>query len=628
MSQLPPSIHEIEEILHSIQPFPRDIYHQHMATDPWKVTYQEKSGGFQMNQKYKYTGFVLLVLLVVFSILAITPIGAVLANEIVQFFKRTQGNTLPIPTDQVWQIMPSITPEPTRHVTLMPAAEITYIAPTATANPQPVPDAKVPDDLTIKAAAYYAGFEPYQPLNLPRDYRLTGILYDATQQSLTLKYASPRAGSGEFFQITEGKDLPPLTVGANATIENIDINGYPAQFVRGQWFVLNGSDQSTWENNAEIYTIRWQVKDIFISIQFFLNDSFYPAYVTRDEMLTTAHSLVVCPTTANTSDYACEIGQINAVGFIPWQLPAAPQGYTYQYADYRPDMTAIYYSNSTSQLGIFQSHLDFSQQQSDNIWDSVPADAIQATNVSNDPAEYVKGDFIIPPNTNEAVWKADAPRERLRWKNGEWWFQVNAWGNPGFGYETLVTLAQQIRPVANENELSTAQQQPTATYSTENALTSIEAVEALAGFDVLEPGLLPPETPFSHARYNPVFNSVMLFYGYFSPDKYHANGPVLIVSEYNRTDFPEPDRLYPPEAVEQVEVNGLPATITHGTLMTGMDKDGQAHSTPVWDGDSGSIAITWKEDGRYYSIGFNPSGEQNGTRLSTADLIKIAESLH
>lgn len=44
-------------------------------------------------------------------------------------------------------------------------------------------------------------------------------------------------------------------------------------------------------------------------------------------------------------------------------------------------------------------------------------------------------------------------------------------------------------------------------------------MEAEKGLAVLEPGLLPVELPFNHARYEPTTRNMMLYYGSFAPDR-------------------------------------------------------------------------------------------------------------
>jgi hypothetical protein len=77
----------------------------------------------------------------------------------------------------------------------------------------------------------------------------------------------------------------------------------------------------------------------------------------------------------------------------PRQFSAAPQGYTFKNVDYRPGMTAIWYSTMDGEMGIMQSREDFKLLDSAD-WSSVPANVIQATTVNGQAAEFVSGSFL------------------------------------------------------------------------------------------------------------------------------------------------------------------------------------------------------------------------------------------
>jgi hypothetical protein len=627
MNQHSPDINQIEKILHSIQALPGDRFYQRMALAPWKDNSNELEGGPKMNLKFKYIWVITLILLTLLITLALSPVGSVLADEVLQFFKRAQGNTLPLPPEQVIQALPSTTtPEPTYALTLLPAAQITHIAATDTITPNPEIDTKDLQNLNINTASNYAGFDIYQPLEMPRDYRLTSINYLPEQQAVSLRYASPRASSGEFFMITEGKNIPPLSVGIDAKVETVLIDSIEAEFVRGQWFVPNGSTESVWENNAEIYTLRWQINEITISLEFFLNDTFYPAYLKQDEMLAIARSLKRCSKVDTAHE--CGVRQASAaVDFTPWQLPAAPDGFTFQSVDYQADQTAIWYANDTGKIGIFQSYQDFSTHKGETTWPSAPPQAIQNVTMKGLAAEYVRGEFILPVGSNEAVWNADSPLERLRWKNGEDWFQIIKWGKPILGRGLLSRLAEELNASSNQ-VWSGPQHLPTDEQDITNASSRISDIETIAKFDILEPGMLPDELPFSHARFEPVSRSVMLFYGRYAADKIHADGPTLLIIENPLSQQGQDlDSSYPPEAIETVQVNGYSGQIIKGTLFTNMPESGKPTPTPIWKPESQNLTLQWKTKDRFYSIHFNTTGN-SGARLSVEDLIKIAESLH
>ncbi|MEA4910115.1 MAG: hypothetical protein VB089_21010 [Anaerolineaceae bacterium] len=561
------------------------------------------------------------VVLILLGVLAATPVGSVLADELLQFFARVQGNSLPLQPEQIMPPVPTSTPEPTHALAIQPATEVTAALPTATLVPTLTLDPADLADASLIEAQTAAGWRLYAPRRLPRDYRLTRILYDSDQQSVQMQYASPQAGSGEFFQITQGRSLEPLSVGADAQVENVAIGPYNAEFVRGTWLTADGADQSTWEGNAEVYTLRWQAEEVFLSIQFFLNDAFYPAYLERDEILAVAQDMARC----EGGDYACQVDQAAAAaGFTPWQFPAAPEGLSFDYVDYRPGLTAVEYGHSMDRLSLVQSTQDFATQE-ENTWFSVPEDAVQSLEVAGQPGEYVRGQFMARPGESQAEWNADVPVERLRWKNGDWWFQLVKTGGEEMQASALADLAAQL---TNDDTQVQADGQDSNSLqaAVPGVYTDLASLEAAAGFDVLEPGVLPEGLPFSHARYEAIFHSVMLLYGNFAPDKIHADGPVLLLIQAPRpAQDSDPSGYYPPEAIQAVEVNGQAGYLITGSMETFMAEEGQPTPAPVWHADSGGLALHWNSGEWQFDLRFDPTG--HGARIGMEDLLEIAASL-
>ena len=472
-----PDIAQIEELLQSTRLEPGARFHQQMAGAPWKAASTQKEGVFKMNGKYRFAAFVAVVLVLI-TVLFVTPAGSVLANQVAHFFTRAQSNALPLPSDQIQPPVPSATPEPTHALALQPASQVATTAPTATLVPTPVFNPDELQDLSLAEAEAAVGFKLYQPSSLPRDYRLTRILYDPKHQTVSLQYTSPQTGTGEFFQVMEGKNLEPLSVGSDAQIETVDVGGASAEFVQGAWFIANGASEKTWESETGTYTLRWREGDVTISIQFFLNESFSPAYLEKDEMLAVARSI--------TQEAAGSEIPLVAAGEQPGAAPATNQ----------PDL-----------------------------------------------------------------------------------------------------------------------------------FTSIPDLEARAGFDVLEPGLLPEGLAFSHARYNSSFGSVSLFYGSFAPDRIHADGPVLVVIQAPLTRTGGgPTIEYPPGAIQTIKINGYLGQLMQGSIETFMAEPGQPTPEPVWHANDGTFNLSWETDEASLTIHFGPAGK--GGRITLEELLQIAESLH
>jgi hypothetical protein len=623
-----PNIAQIETLLHAIRPEPGQRFHQRMAAATWRAAPIPNAGVFNMNTKKPIasgwvgrTAALAAVTLILIAVLAATPAGSVFASQIIQFFSRVQGNTVPLAPEQVAAPVPTTTPEPTYALALQPADQITQPAPTATAEPTP---ALVPlEDLGLREAEAAAGFDLYAPLHLPRDYRLSRVLYDPDQQAVSLWYASPQAGSGEFFAITQGKKLEPLSVGENATIETVPVGEYNAELVRGGWFVANGSSETVWEGGMEVYTLRWQAQEVTISIDFHLNETFSPAYLERDEMLAVAHDLARCVP----ADAACAMRQAAAAaGFTPWQFATLPGELPLTQVDYSPEQIALRYGSDMERVTLLQATQPFADEKG-NAGSSLPAGAIQSVMVAGQPGEYVRGQFMAEPGQAEATWNPDAPVARLRWKNGETWLQITALGKQAIQLpQQLVTLAGQL---TGDPAWVLSSQKPEDLTEPDvlGYYTSIAELETATGVAVREPGLLPAGLPFSHARYEPITGTVMFFYGTFAPDKMRMTGPVLIINQTPRLqNESQPSDYFPSQAIQAVTINGQPGQFVTGMMETSMAELGQPTSAPVWKADGGACHLQWRTDDWTFTIFFDP-GYQRGERLTMQEMLKIAESL-
>jgi len=159
------------------------------------------------------------------------------------------------------------------------------------------------------------------------------------------------------------------------------------------------------------------------------------------------------------------------------------------------------------------------------------------------------------------------------------------------------------------------------------AYRSVAEVEALSKFDILVPGLLPQGMPFSHVRYNPNLKMVWLEFGHWANDLLHSNGPTLRIMQSEQIGQEETyTELYPPEAIQEIKINGYAGKLYIGELIWPEAAAGEPTTTPIWDADSGRVWVTWTVEAMRYSISFFPS-TMGGERLSPQNLLFIAESM-
>lgn len=288
----------IEKILSSIQPEPGKHYYDRMSSMPWNT---KKPSPFTSYGKQLGWNALLVVLILAALFVFLTPAGHAIAYEVVQFFARAESNIVPDPGQKIPSPVATRTPEPMTGLALVSAE--TMPTPTAFGNalrPMSVlPEGSI--RMTLDEVENASGMNLYEPYMLPRDYRLTDVVYSESKGMVCLFYRSPQAGSNEFFSICQGKDFQPIPIGASADLFTFQIGAYHVELVQGGWYTHDGSSSNEWSNLPETYTIRWDTEDRSIEMFFMLNESFSPAYISRDEMITLAESMILCPTTEKTA---------------------------------------------------------------------------------------------------------------------------------------------------------------------------------------------------------------------------------------------------------------------------------------------------------------------------------------
>jgi hypothetical protein len=424
---------QVEQMLNSIQPEPSSDFHQRMAKMPWEK--QIHPGTKSRMRRYGFSAAIFALLLIV-TFFFVTPVGSAIAKDILQFFTRSDSDVKTIPTQFVSVPPPTPTAEPLYGLALVPAM---------TENPRPTATLVTPQGLSPDEAEKLAGFDLFEPSNLPRDYNLTQVDYDAEKQVVTLWFKSPRGVTGEFILVEEGKNLIQSEIGASAKVEYIPVGDTEAEFVKGGWFSDAGSNEEKWYDDMEVYNIRWKVQDISIHVMITLNDVFMPAYITRDEMAAFVQSIVQCPTS---DSEACngahasvshmpkppadglDMADYSSISEIePWtkfdilEPSLLPEGIPFSHVWFNPKLQQVWIS-----CGSFAEDLMHSQGPTLFIYENLvtggseideslyPVEAIEKVTVNEIPATLVKGRLESASGSTTSTWKESSDL-MLSWVN-------------------------------------------------------------------------------------------------------------------------------------------------------------------------------------------------------------------
>ncbi len=150
----------------------------------------------------------------------------------------------------------------------------------------------------------------------------------------------------------------------------------------------------------------------------------------------TTIAAAACPQTGEAEKYACDLAFAEKeIGFKIQALPLGFGGLDYRGLDLdrKRKIVHLYYGPEPyGALWIAQGVGDFPKGiSSDNDhWGEVPIDAIQNVMVNGQPGEYVEGGFVQTPGSDQYTWMPDLPMARLRWKQGDIWFQISRGGTP------------------------------------------------------------------------------------------------------------------------------------------------------------------------------------------------------
>ena len=241
-----PHEEEIIALLSSIQPVPRQQFHQRMQKAPWiNVKNQYSFRAFQKLHTFPRSAIAFVFVIVILIAIVFTPALVSNARQIFRFFWVHEDTTRSISITQT-STLPSIT-----HLT------------------------EYPFPLSIEEATQMVEFPIKIPSRLPKGTSLEGAAFDETRQAVVLKYA----GDGKSVLVTqrEAESISEYaSVGSNATAEITMVRGVQGELITGGWVVQSSGESQPgsvtqtinliWENQAGMWTLRWEENDIVYEI--------------------------------------------------------------------------------------------------------------------------------------------------------------------------------------------------------------------------------------------------------------------------------------------------------------------------------------------------------------------------
>jgi len=230
-------------------------------------------------------------------------------------------------------------------------------------------------------------------------------------------------------------------------------------------------------------------------------------------------------------------------------------------------------------------------------WEVVPQNAIETITVDGRPAEYLAGDFIQLAGSQEYTWESKINIQRLRWKDGNRWFEIRSTGS-GLEFSLpisksdLVTLAETLVSYSQGADLLAGE-------------ASLE-LDQRAGFHIQHPSILPKGFQLCYADYGAGYDGPTAFLSYCDNEGTTLVIDQMLVADASPYDFNQ--RWGQEITVSEIKIGSISGY----------------HFRRV-DGVQG---IMWETNGIRTEIVFQPSSYlDNGKRIEPAELLSIAESL-
>lgn len=305
--------------------------------------------------------------------------------------------------------------------------------------------------------------------------------------------------------------------------------------------------------------------------------------------------------------YSCQAAAVKQMtGYALKGFSSMPQGYVFSKFDIRPqeDMVMTIYRSIEGEgwLVLYQGKGNDSKFLKSSDWTKAPSDKIETVKIGGEQGEYVRGMFVVKAGSSEMTWKDDGWVQKIGWQAGDNWFMIEENNNPiaqsFLDKEHLLAIAGRLVDV----------QSIVVPTPNPQHLDSVQRVEELAGFRVLQPGLLPEDFKFDFARYEPEWKSVLLYY--------QGRSGVLIIKQTENKDYILRDltKTYP--TVRKETIRGYEGVyVNHGD-----------NPKPVLWFEEGENILFWKEGDRAMQIIYRPNDFYGG-QVGESELVAIGNSL-
>jgi hypothetical protein len=190
-----------------------------------------------------------LALIILLTLALITPQGRAFAQNILQFFVRANGDTLPVPTEPVdWAELTAGVPQ--LHAASTPRPAVAIFASDCGEFPTPtcsVEEIREKVDFTVKELS-----------NIPDNMYFMGATGGPDSILLKYEFENNSGGLTIFEERWTGKpEKGTSEVGASALVEKVQIGNLAGEYFRGSFSMRAGDPETVWDPDFPVETLRW-----------------------------------------------------------------------------------------------------------------------------------------------------------------------------------------------------------------------------------------------------------------------------------------------------------------------------------------------------------------------------------
>jgi len=534
-----------------------------------------------------------LALALAFTVLLITPQGRAWAQEVFQFFKRTNSTTIQLSENELKRM--EIADEP-YDLPLVPVS-----IPTLSPEMAVVPGCETPQKsqsyrCQVALAESQLGFDLKELPAKPEDWEFEFLHFDTASKTATLGYAFDFSymsystlyftqGLGDFPEFYQNN--PWEVVPANK-VEIVKVGDYNGEYVKGSFSVPTGSSNLEWSED-HLKRLAWSDGTKWYLIKLWRNLNLLDT-MGREQLIELAEGLVDSPLEKAeplNPDFLYSISDAERVSGFDLKAPTVlPMEMSFSYARYYPDNQEVrLFYGLNNDLVIYQ-------------WKGKSLDFDTLSTTSNPDYE------IVEVNGEKAFYGSAKGADTylfLWWQKDGLYYQMYYYEYIGakLDKEKMIAIAESMQDI---DDFRTKDHKP---------YEYVSIYEQTLGFDAEEFPTTPTRWSFANVWADPRARCIALVYT-------STTEPGSLFISQCRTDKYFDISGFPAKSIERAGIGSNQGQYVVGNFVTG------DNGKSIWDPASPLKQLYWQEDGLWIQVSL--SG--NSTVVyDKEELISMAESL-